>query len=100
MLISFSPIRSDETLTLSVEGEVLILNGDRLDLSGLPEGALLPPAAIASDWIAGPVERAGGELHVPLRLPLGPDAPEAHRFPAPVTATAGPVALPTEEEPS
>lgn len=95
MHLIFSPVRKDETLTASRTGDVLTLNGASLDFGPLPEGATLPRAAIDSPWIAGDVTRVGGELTVPLILPHGADAPDATRFPAPITLTDnGPVDLP------
>jgi hypothetical protein len=85
----------DETLTASVLGDVLTLNGVSLDFGPLPAGATLPRAAIASPWIAGDVTRDGaGVLTVPLILPHGAAAPEETLFPAPIDAEDGPVALP------
>jgi hypothetical protein len=40
-----------------------------------------------------------GVLTVPLILPHGGDAPEATRFPAPIDAGDGPVALPPYNAP-
>lgn len=100
MKISFSPTRGDAQPKVSVEGDVLTINGDALDLSVVPEGAVLPAGAVASGWIAGPITRAGGELSVTILLPHGADAPEATRFPAPVTVTSGPVPLPAYENPT
>jgi hypothetical protein len=100
MNITFSPVRRDDRLVLSKSGEVLTVNGTDLDFGPLPAGALLPRDAIGCDWIAGDVERdAAGALTVPLILPHGPDAPEAARFPAPLTDVAdGAVTLPGEED--
>jgi hypothetical protein len=95
MILTFQPVRMDEALTASVAGDVLTLNGVALDFGPLPAGATLPRAAIASPWIAGDVTCDGaGVLTVPLILPHGANAPEATRFPAPITAGNGPVALP------
>lgn len=103
MEITLSPVRSDKTLMLTRTGDVLTINGEDFDFSGVPAGATLPKGAIACDWIARDVERsAAGDLTVPLILPHGADAPEATRFPDPITVTAdGPVPLPphgAEEE--
>ena len=73
----------------------MTLNAGELDFSQLPEGATLPQSAINSPWIADDVRRIDGVLHVPLLLPLGPDASEAARFPVPIIVTQdGPVELP------
>lgn len=103
MKLVFSPQRRDDTLTLSRSGDVLTIDGEAFDFANVPEGATLPRGAIASPWIAGDVSREGGQLTVPVILPHGAGAPEATRFPAPVTLTAdGPVSLPAHdaEEPT
>lgn len=106
MKIILSPMRRDAQLTLSKSGDLLTLNGEAFDFSGLPNGATLPRSAITSDWFAGDVSRADaaegetGELTVPLILPHGYNAPSETRFPAPLEAVAdGPVDLPIYETP-
>ena len=95
MILTFSPVRMDQTLTASVAGDVLTLNGEALDFGPLMAGDRLPRAAIGSAWIGGDVTRdPGGVLTVPLILPHGTDADEETRFPAPITAAGGPVSLP------
>lgn len=41
------------------DGEVLVIDGTGYDLSGIPEGALLPAGAVDTDLIVGPVTRNG-----------------------------------------
>ncbi len=95
MIIKLSPVRLDETLEVSVVGDVLTLNGEPFDFTQLPEGATLPSDAINSEWFVGPVERIGGELQLTLRLPHGPNPSQAVAFPQPITVTQdGPVLLP------
>ena len=95
MILTLSPVRMDDTLTASVAGDVLTLNGTALDFGPLPNGATLPRHAVDNPWIAGDVSRdMAGVLTVPLILPHGGDAPEATRFPAPIDAGDGPVPLP------
>jgi hypothetical protein len=98
MIIAFTPVRSDETLAAHVAGDVLTVNGTAFDFGPLPEGGILPEGACGSDWIAGPVARMGGAIQLTLRLPHGPAAPAARRFPAGVVVAAGPVPLPPETE--
>jgi hypothetical protein len=99
MILTLSPVRMDETLTASVAGDVLTLNGTELDFGPLANGATLPRAAVDNPWIAGDVSRAmDGVLTVPLTLPHGADAPEATRFPDPLTVTSGAVPLPAHQE--
>lgn len=98
MRITLSPMRRDNTLTLSKAGDTLTINGEAFDLSGVPEGATLPREAVECDWLAGPVERQGGVLHLTLILPHAARAPEATLFPQPIIANGdGPIALPPYE---
>lgn len=88
MNITFSPMRRDDTLHLERSGDCLIVNGVCLDFSDLAEGDSRSAAALHSDWLAGPVRRAGGRLHLCLILPHGPNAPEQTLFPVPLTVEA------------
>lgn len=98
MIIKLSPVRLDETLEAAIAGDVVNVNGQSFDFTQLPEGATLPAEAINSDYFIGPVERINGELHITLRLPHGPNPPQAVAFPQPIYVTEdGPVQLPTEE---
>lgn len=98
MNLSFSPKRLDQALELSVFGDTLVLNGEDLDLSVLPEGGVLPASAVSCDWIAGDISRTDGVLNVPLFLSHGPNAPEETRFPVPISVDVdGPVELPPYE---
>ena len=100
MILTLSPVRMDDTLTASVNGDVLTLNGDALDFGPLPNGATLPREAVDNPWIAGDVSRdMAGVLTVPLILPHGGDAPEGTRFPAPIDAGDGLVPLPPYNAP-
>lgn len=98
MQIKLSPQRIDATLTASVVGDVITLNGEPFDFSQLPEEATLPAEAIESEHFIGPVERIDGELHLTLRLPHGPNPSQAAAFPEPIHVTEdGPISLPTDE---
>lgn len=95
MLITLTPIRHDGRLTLVREGDTLIVNGQRLELAAIPEGAILPQDAVDCPWIASDIRRRGGRIELALLLPHGPDAPPQTRNPAPVLVPAdGPVPLP------
>lgn len=101
MLISFSPQRRDDTLTVGKSGDVLTINSETHDLSVIPDGATAPVGSITSEWIIGPVERIDGVLHVTLILPHGPNPSQAVAFPEPITVLSdGPVPVPQDEEPS
>lgn len=95
MHITLSPVRRDDRLTLHRAGDVLTVNGETFDLSGIPEGATLPRDAVDCDWLASDIARSGGVLHLTLILPHGADAPPEARFPAPLVLTSdGEVAMP------
>lgn len=94
MKITLHSQRRADTLTAAVSGDTITLNGQALDFSPLPDGATLPRAAIACEWIVGDVQRIDGVLHIPLLLPHGPDATEAARFPQPINVTSGDVEFP------
>lgn len=99
MQITFSPFRSNRVLTLERAGDTLIVNGEAFNFAPLPEGGKLPREAIENMWFVGPVERIGGVLHMTLMLPFGADAPEAARFPEPITVIEdGPIVLPGQED--
>ena len=95
MKLNFTPMRRDEALTLSRSGDVLTINGEAFDFTGVPEGATLPQSAVACDWLASDVERVSGQICLTLILPHGANAPAETLFPQPVEITAdGPIALP------
>ena len=96
MIITFSPTRRDETLTLVKTGDVLNVNGTDFDFGPLLEGAELPLGGIGDKhWFCGPARRIGGVVHLHMMLPHGGAAPYETRFPAPLTiAGDGPVVLP------
>lgn len=99
MIITFSPVRMDEQLTLDREGDTLYVNGESFDFSPLCEGATLPIGAILSTWFPGEVHRIEGRLHLTVRLPHGPTAPESTRFPLPITVDGdGSISVPTYDE--
>lgn len=93
-LITLSPQCRNDALTVSVAGDVLVLNGEPLDL-----GTYTADPEAPHDWIIGqPVEDAG-VWNVTLILPHGESAPEAARFPQPIAVTAdGPVQLPPHDD--
>lgn len=95
-LITLSPMRRDDTLTVSVSGDVLVLNGEALDL-----GTYTADPDAPHDWIVGQPVQDAGVWNVTLILPHGADAPEATRFPEPITVTAdGPVQMPPHDAPA
>lgn len=81
MIFTLIPQRCDETLALRVTGDVLEINGVQFDFSSVEEGHVLPPSAVQSPWVAGPVTRKKGRIHAEILVPLGPDARTNERFP-------------------
>lgn len=94
--ISFSPIRFDTPLTLSVDGEALIVNGDRLDFSAIATASKGEVEAFDCPFLADDPERdADGTLHVKVLLPYGSAASQDALFPQPIMVSEdGPVTLP------
>lgn len=98
MILMFSPVRMDTPLTVEVEGDMLVLNGEAYDFAPVPEGAILPRAAVDCDWLASDVTRRGGVLELTLILPHGAHAPQDTLYPAALRVTkAGVVDLPLYE---
>ncbi|ASP83942.1 hypothetical protein CDO26_04455 [Sinorhizobium meliloti] len=101
MKVSLSPQRRDDALEVVKAGDTLTFNGAPFDFSALPDGAAIPAGEIPCDWIAGPVERIAGELHLTLILPHGPSPSQAVAFPSPLTDPPdGVIALPADLAPS
>ena len=84
MKISLTPVRRDDTLVVTKAGDILTINGDRFNFSSLPDGATYPAGETGCEWIAGPVERFDGALHLTLILPHGPDPSHEVAFPSPI----------------
>ena len=101
MRISFSPQRRDDSLSVQKQGDVLTINGELFDFSGLPDGGTIPVGMVPCPWIIGPVERVDGAIQLTLILPHGAN-PEQHvAFPAPVTVVEdGAVPIPFSEAPT
>ncbi|AMW64551.1 hypothetical protein QIT80_gp91 (endogenous virus) [Pseudomonas phage phiAH14a] len=83
MKIKLSPFLTDWPLEASVNGDILTLNGEVIDLSLLPEGHRLPGSAVCNPFFVETeyVERKDGVLHLTLRLPVDWDSPEEYRNP-------------------
>jgi len=97
MHITFSP-QLRPPVVYSRAGDILTIDGEAFDFTNLPDGATLPAEAISSDMVVGDVSRIAGVLHLTLILPHGTNAPEATRFPEPLTLSGnGLVTLPAYE---
>lgn len=96
MRINLSPQVRDDSLEVIKAGDVLTINGEVFDFTGLSEGATVE--GVPCPWIIGPVERADTSLVLTLLLPCGTDAPEERRFPGPIINPAdGAVIFPGDE---
>lgn len=101
MQIILSPQRRDTRLNLARHGDILTINGENFDFGPVREGAVLPAAAVQSDWFAGDITRQGGALIIPLFLPHGARAPHDTLFPEALTITGnGAITLPDYELPA
>ena len=98
MIISFSPMRRADALSVEKSGDVLTINDEAFDFTALPDGATLPQSAVACAWLASDVSRIDGVIHLTLIVPHGARAPQSTLFPHPVTASDGPVPIPAYQE--
>lgn len=94
----------DSPIEAKVSGDVITINGEAVDLSGVPEGFRLPGSAVGSKWFVEDrfVERVDGELSFTLRLPVSWTSPEEVRNPAePIVLTVikGKVSFPDTSPP-
>ena len=95
MILTLSPVLSDEKTVISAQGDKLTVNGVLFDFTQLAKGETLPAAAINSPLICGDVTRTSGKINVAVRFGHAQDASEAARFPQPINVLAnGPVELP------
>lgn len=86
MRITLSPMRRDDAIEVVKAGDLLTINGDQFDFTILPDGATIPAGEVPCEWIVGPVERIGGELHLTLVIPHGVHPEPWQAFPAPLGA--------------
>ncbi|MBK5551048.1 hypothetical protein JFU49_12345 [Pseudomonas sp. TH03] len=84
MIINFSPFRSDDELSVTKQGAVLILNGESFDFSSMGDGDTLPLDAFTSQWFGYAVTRTGETLEVTLRLPLPANFSPEQAYPVPL----------------
>lgn len=84
MKIKLWPDLVDWPLEASVSGDVITINGEKIDLSGIPDGFRLPGSAVGNRFFVENeyVERIGKTLHLTIRLPVAWDSPEEYRNPA------------------
>ena len=97
MKIKLLPFLTNESISGSVSGDILTVNGDSFDFTPLKDGFRLPASAISSEWFVDYVERKGQTLHMTLRLPVQADSPDEYRNPVEpivIDARSGPVKFP------
>lgn len=73
----------DWPIEASVDGDVITINGEAFDLSGIPEGYTLPGDAVGNKFFEGPwpIVRIDGILHFTLRLPVSEGTLDIYRDP-------------------
>jgi hypothetical protein len=93
--INLSPVRSNELQPkVFYVAPVLTVDNVGYDLSELPDGAT------AQHPVLGKVGRSGDDYELTLKITHGSSAPEATRFPEPLTVIVnGPVELPLYNTP-
>jgi len=105
MKIKLFPFLTDEPLDASVKGDVITINGDVIDLSGIPTGYRLPGSAVGNKFFVETeyVERIDGVLNFTLCLPVDWNSPEEYRNPVEpivIDAGSGPVKFPDTSPPA
>lgn len=85
MKIKLWPDFIEGPLAASVNGDVLTINGEEFDFSGIPEGHRLPASAVANRFfMTGSsefIERKGKTLYLTIKFPVYLDSPEGIRNP-------------------
>ena len=100
MKFLFSPMRSDEKLSLSIRGDVLTINKTEHDFSGVKEGKPILMKDAKSRWILSDVVRKSGMIQLTVILPHGANPPKETLYPEPmIVETDGKVKLPAANLP-
>jgi len=102
MRIKLSPNRRDDTLVVTKVSKVLTTNGEKFDFTRMGDGDTLPRSAVQSEWFAGDVDHAEGNLVLTLLLPLPVNYSPEQAFPVdlvdvPDGRVLFPLPLPDEE---
>ncbi|MBX4136267.1 hypothetical protein K1567_10080 [Pseudomonas sp. S5F11] len=84
MKIKLFPFLTNDLLEASVKGDVITINRETIDLSGIPAGYRLPGSAVGNRFFLDTdyIERVDGVLNFTLLLPVHWDSPEESRNPA------------------
>jgi len=98
MIINLSPQISNKSYpSISVNGDVLTMNGEAFDFSSMGDGDLLPASAVQSSYFdpLSVVEKGPSGIELTLLLPMmhGEES-ESVLYPRPVTVDEGVVDLP------
>lgn len=104
MKIKLWPDLVNWSLSASVSGDALTINGEVFDFAQLKEGFRLPGSAIGSDYFIATefVERTDGVINVTLRFPVYWNSPEEVRnpkIPIYLDVTSGVVSFPDASPP-
>lgn len=95
MQIEFAPQFSNATLNLSLEGNLLVINGEPHDFSAIPVGG-----SVGNVGQVLSASRNDDGLKVQLVLPHSQAADVSVRFPQPIVVTQnGPIAVPGQDAP-
>lgn len=78
MKIKLFPVFSVETLSIAVLGEMIVINGDEIDLSVIPNEFRLPAVAIDNPFMVHGtyIERVEGEMSLSIRFPVLWETPD------------------------
>ena len=82
--INLSPQVREDSISVSVSGSSITINGQTFDLSPLVDGATLPRDAFATEFIVSDVTRSGNVIELTLLYPIPHNATEEQRFPQPI----------------
>lgn len=104
MIIRLFPFLMEDIIEASVMGDVITINGESIDLSGIPTGYRLPGSAVGNAFFVETdyIERIDGVLNFTLRLPVHWDSPEEFRNPVEpiiLNAQSGEVPFPDTSPP-
>lgn len=99
MKITLSPqqgLPGQPEMTITVNGDLLIIDGTTYDLSAVPEGG--------EGWpdegpFVGPIKRIGGKLYVTVIARLGDTAADVQGGPWIIENASGAIAIPAERKP-
>ena len=86
--INLSPQVREDSISVSVIGSSITINGQTFDLSPLVDGATLPRDAFATEFIVSDVTRSGDVIELTLLFPIPHNATEEQRFPKPIYVDA------------